>query len=203
MYHGIVKKERLDTILTKTGCYFDGLTPDIYIAGALTYVCDKIVELNQSLTISGVCPKSGSADSDTGRHTGNLEDAPHFKGHECYKWFKEVPYVYSIETIWAETFLHVLHNFGDEKKIPSINICLLDGICYYKYPQLRNQILKHAKLYKISKFKMLFEYSRYFSLHKLYKLKSRLLRTLRISNGVVLKFNIPDITEAYKEISKL
>ena len=68
LYHGIVKKDVLDKIKKKTGHYFGGLTPDMFMAAALSITCKKILKVYYSVTISGICPTSGSSDSATGKH---------------------------------------------------------------------------------------------------------------------------------------
>ena len=103
IYHGIIKREKFDLVKFKTGHYFGGLTPDIYSAVSLSFYIDHILYVNTPFTLPGTCAKSGSADSLTGRHTGELKDAPHFKGHDHYEWDEAIPYVYSVDTIWAET----------------------------------------------------------------------------------------------------
>ncbi len=103
IYHGIVKRSLLDEVAKNTGRYFGGLTPDIYSAVALSALVDKMVYVNYPLSYHGICPKSGSADSVTGRHRGELKDAPHFRGTKDYQWSSAVPAVYSVGTIWADT----------------------------------------------------------------------------------------------------
>ncbi len=103
IYHGIIKREKFDLVKEKTGHYFGGLTPDIYSAVALSLYIDRILYISTPFTLPGTCAKSGSADSLTGRHTGELSNAPHFRGHEHYEWDEEIPRVYSVDTIWAET----------------------------------------------------------------------------------------------------
>ena len=68
--------------------------------------------VNTPFTLPGVCATSGTADSLTGRHTGELKDAPHFRGHVDYKWEESVPYVYSVNTIWAETAIKAVKENG-------------------------------------------------------------------------------------------
>lgn len=112
IYHGIIKREKLDQVKEKTGRYFGGLTPDIYSAVALSFVTSEIIYINQSFTLPGMCAKSGSADSVTGRHTGELSSAPHFRGNKGYQWNEKVPYLYTVDTIWAETAFLAMQDFG-------------------------------------------------------------------------------------------
>lgn len=117
IYHGIVKREKLDLVKAQTGHYFGGLTPDIYSAVALSYYIDEMLYVNYPFTIPGMCAKSGSADSVTGRHTGELNDAPHFRGQDGYKWDNEVPYLYTVDTIWAETAFKAIKESGGDVKL--------------------------------------------------------------------------------------
>lgn len=195
LYHGIVKRERLEDIKNVAGHYFGGLTPDIYIAVSLALVCKTVCKVNASVTISGVCPTSGSADSDTGRHTGSLDNAPHFRGHETYNWCREVPYVYSIETIWADTLLHVFEDFKVEK---SISVSMLDAICYYKYPQLRTEIQKHINEYNLSHVKLFLLYSKYWLSHFMPRVIGKIKRILNLGKPINIYYDVYDIEAAYK-----
>lgn len=144
LYHGIVKKSALEVIKETTGNYFGGLTPDMYMAIALSQVCNKVIKVNYSVTISGICPKSGSSDSATGKHTGDLNEAPHFRGHNEYKWENIIPSFYSVDTIWADSLFHALRDFQRTDMIRQFNLNLFAGICMEKYPEYRNMILNHA-----------------------------------------------------------
>lgn len=145
LYHGIVKKSIIDEVYKKTGMYFDGLTPDIYMSAVLAIQCNKCGKVHYPVTVSGICPKSGSSDSATGKHTGELKNAPHFKGHSNYVWDKKAPAIYSVESIWAETVMHALHNMKREDLYNKFNVSILDAECLNKYPQFRVLIYKHMK----------------------------------------------------------
>ncbi len=147
LYHGLVKKEILERIKKKTGHYFGGLTPDMYMIVALCVECKKVVSSKKPVTISGICPGSGSSASATGKHTGKLEEAPHFIGHTQYLWDERVPKIYTVETIWADTGLHALNDFGksdvsalfDSKKfLSSLSV---------KYPQFKEEYKEYRTLY--------------------------------------------------------
>lgn len=144
LYHGIVRRGTLERIKEQVGNYFGGLTPDMYMATALSLVCKKVVRTSYSVTISGICPTSGSSDSATGKHTGDLSQAPHFRGHENYKWDDLVPTFYSVDTIWADTLFHALRDFNRVDLLQYFNLSLFSGICMNKYPEYSNLILTHA-----------------------------------------------------------
>lgn len=151
LYHGIVKKECLDNIKTKTGSYFGGLTPDIYISVALSLTVEKVVKLDYPLTISGICNNSGSADSATGKHTGKLEDAPHFRGHEEYEWSSYVPSFYSVETIWADSALAAIKALNKTALYDEFNVAALSAYCLKKYPDFNEIIVGHLKGVTVNK----------------------------------------------------
>lgn len=112
VYHGLIRRSKMDEYKMTTGKYFGGLTPDIYSAVSLSFVVKRHIHINYPFTLPGMCAKSGSADSLSGRHTGKLKDAPHFTGHDNYLWDSEIPYVYSVQTIWAETAFKALKDNG-------------------------------------------------------------------------------------------
>lgn len=150
VYHGVVKRELFEIIKQKTGKYFDGLTPDIYMSAALSFVAQKVVSYRAPVTISGICPISGSSDSATGKHTGDLKNAPHFRGHESYEWEEIIPAFYSVETIWAETLIKAIHQFKQDHMLSFFSISVLDNECLKKYPQYTELIKKHAAKYDIA-----------------------------------------------------
>lgn len=151
LYHGIVRRDALKKIKKRTGHYFGGLTPDMFMAVALSLVCEKVVSSEFPITISGMCPGSGSANSSTGAHTGKITDAPHFIGHIDYVWDERIPKFYSVETIWIETAFHALQEMGEEALCAQTNYALLYAMLEKKYPQFIDIIDENRKKQNISK----------------------------------------------------
>jgi len=198
LYHGIVKKECLEKIKEQTGRYFGGLSPDIYAAVALSLTVTKAVKIDFPLTISGVCNKSGSSDSATGRHTGKLENAPHFRGHAKYEWSKFVPQFYSVETIWADTALAAINDLKKNELLKKFNISAISVCCLRKYPQFRdiiraNYIKNNINKLMIAKAYMSMPFEGVFR---------KILRKLsRIKGRTIYLYNIPNITDAKDALS--
>ena len=140
-YHGLIKKSVLDNIKNKTGHFIGGLSPDIYISIAASVIIKKVLVINYPLTISGICKKSGSADSATGQHTGKLEDAPHFRGHINYKWSDKVPSFYSVETIWADSALAALKDLKQFSLMKYFSTDVISAFCIKLYPQFNGLII--------------------------------------------------------------
>ncbi|MBN1193310.1 MAG: glycosyltransferase [Coriobacteriia bacterium] len=143
VYHGIVRGDVLEEVQRVAGHYFGGLSPDIYAAIALSAVADDVVCIDYPLTIPGVCRTSGSADSASGRHTGRIEDAPHFVGHESYEWAPEVPEFYSVETIWADSGLAAAREMRRADLVDLFRIEYLSAFCMLRHPEYRSLVREH------------------------------------------------------------
>lgn len=143
IYHGIVKRSCMETVKKTAGNYFGGLSPDIFSVVALSTDINKIVSIEYPLTIPGVCKKSTSADSSTGKHTGKLKDAPHFNGHENYKWAEEVPEFYSVYTIWADSALAAVRDMKNKKLLSEFNVACSSARLILRFPGFFNIILNH------------------------------------------------------------
>lgn len=193
LYHGIVSREAINRVKEKNGVFFKGLTPDIYMTVALCFVCSKVCRISYPVTVSGICPRSGSSDSATGKHTGRLQDAPHFRGHVSYTWDPKAPEIYSVESIWAETAMQALHDFDAETYYQMFRVDILDGICLQKYPQFSVEITKHAKENGIMIGKMRIQM---FWLDFTAFIK-RLFKRIKRKKGDVIKYyNVSDIQAA-------
>ena len=205
LYHGIVRRGVLNSIKETAGNYFGGLTPDIYMATALTLTCKKVIRIDYSITISGICPTSGSSDSATGRHTGELSIAPHFRGHTDYKWEDLVPAFYSVDTIWADTLFHALRDFGREDLIEHYDHALFTSICIKKYPDYKQLLLNHSikngcttNSVRIASIKYKIK-----AFAKRIKGWTRRLLSFEINKSTIKKYQIKDIMEAEAEIEKM
>ncbi|MFM9987043.1 glycosyltransferase family 2 protein [Flavobacterium sp.] len=140
IYHGIVKKSAMEKVKNITGKYFGGLSPDIYSSVALSLVIDKVLKINYPLTIPGVCSLSGSGQASTGRHVGDLKDAPQLKGHINYQWSQLVPKFYSVETIWADSALAALKDMKQDDLISKFSVSALTAYCNYTYKEYKKII---------------------------------------------------------------
>lgn len=150
IYHGLVKRELLEAIKSQTGQYFGGLTPDMYMSVCLCCKANNAVSFNLPISISGICPKSGSSDSATGKHTGELKDAPHFKGHTSYNWNSLIPYIYTVETIWAETGLHALEDMKQKEEYIRFDPGRFAVELSLSYPQFHERLLEFGRSYGIT-----------------------------------------------------
>jgi glycosyltransferase involved in cell wall biosynthesis len=143
LYHGIVKREYINEMKERTGKYIGGLSPDIYSSMTLSCLVPSVLSIEYPLTIPGICKESSSADSATGKHTGELKDAPHFVGHYNYVWNAEVPPFYSIDTIWADSGLAALKAFKEYSLLTYFDVTALSVKCLRYYPEFRDIIVRN------------------------------------------------------------
>ena len=204
-YHGLVRMDCMRKVKDITGKFYDGLTPDMFSVICLSLLPDiSFVVIDYPITLPGVCPSSGSAASDSGKHAGRIEDAPHLKLLPDYKWSSDVPKVYSVETIWAETMVYAIQKMGRSELIDKYFNCrALAAYLYTNNEAYRRDILNVLD-------KDLSEYvvrsCRDFS-HKDYRIVKYLENaTVKISGKRRVIRNVQDICKAvdvfYNQIKK-
>ena len=142
-YHGMIKRSVLEEIKNMTGHFIGGLSPDIYLSIAASLLVKKVLIIDYPLTISGICKKSGSSDSATGKHTGKLEQAPHFRGHNNYEWSYKVPAFYSVETIWGDSSLAALKDLGFNNLMKYFSVDAISAYCLKLYPEFKGIIIEN------------------------------------------------------------
>lgn len=202
-YHGLVKKSILENIKAKTGKYIGGLSPDIYLSVAISLTVKNLTILDYPLTISGICNKSGSADSATGKHVGKLEEAPHFIGHDEYAWSDNIPPFYSVDTIWADSAMAAINELGEESLIKHFNRKILTYRCLKKYPNFEDIILNHDLTISNTNNKYNINYSLLIAKIKVFNfkltmIKNRILKKLKKNNKREIFYKIKTINEASK-----
>lgn len=143
LYHGIVKRSCLECIRDTTGHYFGGLSPDLYASVAVALVADRTARIDYPLTIGGACPASTSAAASSGKHTGRLEDAPHWRDRSDYQWSDLVPRFYSVDTIWAEAVVAALTDMQSEVLLRMFDVSHLTAFCLARHPQFARTTLKN------------------------------------------------------------
>lgn len=143
LYHGIVKKSKMDEIKSDLGYYVGGLSPDIYIAVCLAFKIDKVYYVDYPLTIPGICTQSTSGEAAVKKTIDKLEDAIHFRDRGKYNWSNVVPKFYCDENIWADSALAALTDLKKEKTLKKFNLYRLTHILLKKYESREDIILEN------------------------------------------------------------
>lgn len=141
VYHGIVRKECFDKINIELGMYFGGLSVDIFAAVALSLLDLKVFSFDYPLTIAGSSDASEQTHRTEKAKKIVLKDAPHFRERGQYFWADEIPSVYSVATIWAESSIQALKSSGKEDLIDKINRFKLAAHISFENPEHEKYIL--------------------------------------------------------------
>ncbi len=207
LYHGIVRRSKIEQVKEKTGKYFEGLSPDIYGAVSLSITIPKVLCIDYPLTISGVCKKSGSADSAKGKHTGKYEDAPHLKGHTNYEWAPEVPKFYSVETIWADSSLAAIKDMGHQNMLNEYKEESLVAYCIYRHAEYSSLVKKHyfrrIKELQIPRYKAVINLYKRWLMGPGLDFAKRVINKIARKKGDFIKlYGVNDIVHSHEELLK-
>jgi hypothetical protein len=141
LYHGIIRKDKMDEIKRITGHYLGGLSPDIYAAVSLCFFIDKVYYIDFPLTIPGICSQSTSGEAAIKKTIEKLEDSVHFRDRGKYDWTDLVPKFYSDENIWADSAIAALLDLKNEGMLKKFNLKRLTVILLKKYINRKDIIL--------------------------------------------------------------
>ena len=142
VYHGMVSKTCLDRIYKKCGTYFPGPSPDMANATAVSLVVNKAVFIHDYLMVSGYGKKSARGEGNRKEHFGVIGEKPWLPKDTEKRWYKNVPKVFSAETIFAQSMLDALDRMGRK-----------DLVKKYKYGRLYAMFFSHhpaARRYMVS-----------------------------------------------------
>jgi glycosyltransferase involved in cell wall biosynthesis len=144
LYQGIVKKDCLEKVKEITGNYFGGLSPDIFAAVSISLVAKKVYATNYPVIISGVCGESASIiEGLLKKNSKKVEDAPHLRNRGKYEWCSLIPYVYTVETIWADSAIAAVNAMKAHHFLKKFNIAKLSAYCIHYNKGIRYQVLNN------------------------------------------------------------
>lgn len=117
IYHGIVSKMTLDEVYDKTQSYFPGSSPDMANSIALSLVSKKHVIVPYPIVISGHSYKSTAGQGSRGAHVGNIKQISHLPKDTSEFWDSKIPFIWTAETIYADSAINSLIRMHSEIKI--------------------------------------------------------------------------------------
>ena len=135
-YHGVVRRDVLETIRARTGAYFHGSSPDMSSAVSLACLVDRYVEVETPLSIPGASGGSNSGRSAMNTHKGDLSSDTQTRGFEHRGWTAGVPRFFSVETVWAHAGLETLGKLRPDLA-PTFNYSKLLALCNLRHPEFR------------------------------------------------------------------
>ena len=108
VYHGLVRRDLLDTMRTQFGGRFFGVSPDVSFSYTAACVSRKHLCVDYPVSISGSGANSNAGRSARREHKGDLETDPMLQNYRPLYWQDEVPRFFSVETVWAQASLVAL-----------------------------------------------------------------------------------------------
>ena len=140
IYHGIVKRTLISDIITKSGAFFHGSSPDVSGAITLSISTQQFVIIDYPLTIPGASGASNTGRSAVNKHIGKIEDEAQTSIFESSGWSLGVPKFFSVETVWAHAAIETIKFQQQVHLLQQFNFHYLLAICQVKYPQYKNLI---------------------------------------------------------------
>lgn len=115
LYHGMVSKECLDRLYSRLGTYFPGPSPDMANAVAVCLEAKNTIYISDYLMVSGYSYSSAKGEGNRNQHYGKLDEKPWLPKNILERWNKNLPAIFSGETIVAQSALEALQTM-DEKQ---------------------------------------------------------------------------------------
>ena len=146
LYHAMVSRNCLERIYKKTGTYFPGPSPDMANAVSVCLEIDKAVYINDNLIISGYGNASARGQSKRGQHFGKIEDMPWLPKDTKENWDKNLPPIFSGETIFAQSAISALKKMNTDKNKFQFDYTSVYANFFYQHKATRLEFLKFISL---------------------------------------------------------
>ena len=129
LYYGLVRASCLDALRAETGTCFPGVSPDMAVAVGVSKHVRSFASLDYPLFVPGSSARSNAGAQAAGRHVGRLEDQPHLPRDCVRTWPVEVPAVFAVQTVWAQSGIEALKRTGRTEEIREFDVGLLHAAC--------------------------------------------------------------------------
>ncbi len=139
IYHGIVQRSLIQTIIAKSGACFHGSSPDVSGALGLSAVSGKFLIIQYPITIPGASGGSNTGRSAENKHIGKLSDERQTSAFERQGWSLGVPRFFSVETVWAHAAIETVTRIIPSK-VKLFNFARLFAICRVLHPSFAKEI---------------------------------------------------------------
>lgn len=197
VYHGLVKNVILHKILKTTGHIIGGLSPDIYLAVAISCLTKNYISVERAFTVAGACPESFSGLNSKGKISLSLGSNPQFYKRGDYIWDYRIPQITLAQTIWAETAIKAIEEMNRSDLISNFNqgYFFANLLCDRKFIiEKVKQISKTALIG--SKCSVIYNFLKYIAIMLLYKGKKK-------QNATKIVENVPSMDDAIRIIQHI
>lgn len=129
LYHGLVRRELLDTLRVRQGRVFFGTSPDISAAVGLALLCDEYHLIDLPFILPGASSGSNTGRSAINKHKGDLEKDVHMQPFKNLQWPELLPRFFSVETVWAHAAWETLRLTEADEWLAVFNLRRLYALC--------------------------------------------------------------------------
>lgn len=134
-YHGIVRRDTLEKIFNVCGTYFPGQSPDIANGVALSLVTEYYYHVSFPIVIPGAGSRHGGDIGKMKNHAAEIDDVPFLSPTAKKEWEKQIPRIWTGETIWCESAVKALRNMGHPEMVKDVNFEIMYAyFIAYHYP---------------------------------------------------------------------
>jgi hypothetical protein len=129
LYYGIVHRRCLDELRREAGSIFPGVSPDLSAAIGLSKYVRRFMSIDYPVFLPGSSARSTAGAHARKEHVGRLEDQPHLPRNCIDSWPIEVPAVFAVQTVWAQSGLAALRATGRAELAGELDLGLLHAMC--------------------------------------------------------------------------
>jgi hypothetical protein len=142
-YHGLVKRSCLEKLHSDTGAIFYGASPDISASLGLALTNEYYYVIDFPFTIPGASSGSNTGRSAVNKHKGDIESDPHMIPFRNLSWPKELPYFFSVETVWGHAAWETLKQRSPDS-LSGFNLNRFYAVCKVRHSDYKVAIGKAA-----------------------------------------------------------
>lgn len=151
IYYGIIKNDVLKKAKNEIGTNFPGVSPDLSGAIVASAYINKYCVIDYPIFIAGSSIKSTAGSSNLKKHHGSLNDQKHISRDAIVSWPKQIPNIFSVETVWSQSAYMSLKAIKKD-----------DLVARYNFPRIYASLLMFNRIYYkevINSFKFTFQKS--------------------------------------------
>ena len=125
LYYGIVHRRCLEALQAEAGTIFPGVSPDMSVAIGLSKYVQSFYSVDYPVFLPGSSALSNAGIHGLKQHVGRLEDQAYLPRDCVSTWPAEVPAIFSVQTVWAQSGLAALRATGRADLATQLDLGLL------------------------------------------------------------------------------
>jgi len=196
VYHGIVSREILNEINLKTGTYCPGPSPDLANATAATLITKRHVHIDMPLSIAGHSYNSAGGMGTRKKHVKELSEATWIAKEDKENWEKKIPFVWTAETVWAESLIKSLKKMGRIDVLSDFNYLRFYANFILHHPRYTFRAIKASP----SSLGGLVVYGPYYAFKKVRRIFALRIDKERCTNWITLGKEVKSLHDAVVEV---